>query len=62
MADVRTFRTSGEFESWLGKNHAKSNGIWIRAYKKGHRYYLNNIDILNGEKDSPSVPNPAPTI
>ncbi len=29
------FKSPKEFEKWLGRNHAKSNGIWIRFFKKG---------------------------
>ncbi len=29
------FKSTKEFEKWLGRNHANSNGIWIRLFKKG---------------------------
>ena len=29
------FKSSAEFRRWLEKNHAKSDGIWLRFYKKG---------------------------
>ncbi len=35
MAIVMEFRTSASFERWLGKNHSKSDGIWLRLSKKG---------------------------
>ena len=34
MEETRTFKSAKEFESWLGKNHSSSNGIWLRIYKK----------------------------
>ena len=30
-----TFRSSAEFRSWLEINHAVSEGIWLRIFKKG---------------------------
>ncbi len=30
-----TFRSSADFRSWLELNHAVSNGIWLRIFKKG---------------------------
>ena len=32
---VKGFRNQKSFRDWLGKNHTKSNGIWMRFYKKG---------------------------
>jgi uncharacterized protein YdeI (YjbR/CyaY-like superfamily) len=32
---VKGFRNQKSFRDWLEKNHTKSNGIWIRFYKKG---------------------------
>ena len=29
-----SFKTAGELRKWLAKNHAKSEGIWLRIYKK----------------------------
>jgi uncharacterized protein YdeI (YjbR/CyaY-like superfamily) len=29
------FRNQKSFRDWLEKNHTKSNGLWIRFYKKG---------------------------
>lgn len=29
-----TFRSSAEFRSWLEENHAASDGIWLRIFKK----------------------------
>jgi uncharacterized protein YdeI (YjbR/CyaY-like superfamily) len=31
---VIPFKGSKEFNSWLKKNHSKSNGIWLQFYKK----------------------------
>src|SRR4051812_165607 len=28
------FRTAAEFRQWLEKNHAESDGIWLRIFKK----------------------------
>ncbi len=33
--EVHEFATAKQFAQWLAKNHAKSNGIWLRLYKKG---------------------------
>lgn len=32
---VLSFKSSAAFRRWLEKNHTKSNGIWLRIYKKG---------------------------
>jgi uncharacterized protein YdeI (YjbR/CyaY-like superfamily) len=32
--EILSFKTQKEFEKWLGKNHDKSNGIWLRLFKK----------------------------
>ena len=29
------FKTSADFRFWLEKNHAKSDGLWLRMFKKG---------------------------
>lgn len=34
-APVKAFKTAALFEAWLAKNHATSDGIWLRIYKKG---------------------------
>ncbi len=31
---TQAFKSPEEFEKWLSKNHSKSNGVWLRAYKK----------------------------
>ncbi|MCC7357046.1 YdeI/OmpD-associated family protein [Candidatus Uhrbacteria bacterium] len=31
---VKAFSSSQDFRLWLKKNHAKSDGIWLRFYKK----------------------------
>jgi uncharacterized protein YdeI (YjbR/CyaY-like superfamily) len=36
MSDGSTlFRNAAAFEAWLKKNHAKSDGLWLRIAKKG---------------------------
>jgi uncharacterized protein YdeI (YjbR/CyaY-like superfamily) len=32
---TRLFKTKQEWATWLGKNHAKSPGLWLRFAKKG---------------------------
>ncbi len=29
-----SFESVNDFENWLSENHTKSNGIWVRIYKK----------------------------
>src|SRR4029450_11210177 len=31
---IKTFRTEAAFESWMRKNHARENEVWLRIYKK----------------------------
>lgn len=31
---IRGFKTPEAFETWLGKNHDKSNGLWLKIFKK----------------------------
>ena len=31
---IKTFRTEASFESWMRKNHARANEVWLRIYKK----------------------------
>jgi len=31
---ILTFKSVAAFRNWLGKNHASSNGIWLRILKK----------------------------
>jgi uncharacterized protein YdeI (YjbR/CyaY-like superfamily) len=31
---MQIFKSSGDFRRWLEKNHARSNGIWLRIFKK----------------------------
>ena len=33
--DTLSFKTSSDFRKWLSKNHATSEGVWLRIYKKG---------------------------
>ncbi|MBA3867008.1 MAG: YdeI/OmpD-associated family protein [Solirubrobacterales bacterium] len=38
MADelpIILFANAAEFEAWLGKNHAESEGLWLKIAKKG---------------------------
>jgi uncharacterized protein YdeI (YjbR/CyaY-like superfamily) len=32
---IKTFRTEAAFESWMRKNHAREDEVWVRIYKKG---------------------------
>ena len=32
---IKTFRTEAAFESWMRKNHARNEEVWVRIYKKG---------------------------
>lgn len=32
--EVMSFGTQAKWRTWLAKNHAKSDGIWVRFYKK----------------------------
>lgn len=34
-APIKPFASTVQWHEWLAKNHAKSNGIWLRIYKKG---------------------------
>jgi uncharacterized protein YdeI (YjbR/CyaY-like superfamily) len=31
---IKTFRTEPAFESWMRKNHAREDEVWLRIYKK----------------------------
>jgi uncharacterized protein YdeI (YjbR/CyaY-like superfamily) len=31
---IKTFRMGAAFESWIRKNHARSDEVWLRIYKK----------------------------
>ncbi len=35
-APSRGFRSSHEFEAWLDRNHMKSNGLWLKVYRKSN--------------------------
>ena len=35
LEEVLEFRSAEEWERWLASNHLKSNGIWIRIFRKG---------------------------
>lgn len=32
---ILSFSSAAEFEKWLDKNHAQSDGIWVEFFKKG---------------------------
>ena len=32
--EILSFRSAGEFRRWLERNHRKSEGIWLRIFKK----------------------------
>ncbi len=32
---IMRFKSSSDYRRWLAKNHARSDGIWLRIYKKG---------------------------
>lgn len=34
MNEILAFRTSQQFRKWLAANHRKSEGIWLRIFKK----------------------------
>ena len=31
---IRSFKSAATFRTWLAKNHAKSDGFWLRIYKR----------------------------
>jgi uncharacterized protein YdeI (YjbR/CyaY-like superfamily) len=31
---IKTFRTEAAFESWMRKNHAKAQEVWLRIYRR----------------------------
>ena len=35
--EVAAFSSARELERWLARNHAKSNGVWVRFFKKNSR-------------------------
>ena len=32
---IKAFETAADWADWLARNHAKSDGIWLRFFKKG---------------------------
>lgn len=34
---TKSFKSAAAFREWLGKNHAQSEGIWLRMYKKASK-------------------------
>src|SRR5450631_126999 len=34
MGSMQIFKSSADFRRWLEKNHARSDGIWLRIFKK----------------------------
>ena len=48
MDNILSFKTPKTFERWLDKNHHKSNGFWLRVYKKGFgANALKNTEVLD---------------
>jgi len=35
QSPLMRFKSSADYRRWLAKNHARSNGIWVRIHKKG---------------------------
>ena len=35
MDETLEFRSANRWDRWLSKNHAKSEGAWLRFFKKG---------------------------
>lgn len=35
MDNILAFESAKKWEGWLKRNHSKSDGIWLRAFKKG---------------------------
>jgi len=45
---IIAFRSGREFERWLARNHATSNGIWLRIYKKAfNANALKSTEVLD---------------
>ena len=45
---ILSFKTPEKFRAWLEKNHASSEGIWLRFYKKASgKTYLNYAEALD---------------
>jgi uncharacterized protein YdeI (YjbR/CyaY-like superfamily) len=59
---ILSFTSPAEWNAWLDKNHARSNGVWLRIFKKdsGHKtvYYAEALDEalchgwIDGQKKS----------
>ena len=59
------FETPDTFEAWLVKNHGKSNGLWLKIFKKGSKKksisYAEALDValcygwIDGQKQSYDV-------
>ncbi len=48
MDNTLSFRSSRDLEIWLGENHSKSDGIWLKIYKKGfNSNALRSTDVLD---------------
>jgi uncharacterized protein YdeI (YjbR/CyaY-like superfamily) len=45
---IKSFPNQKSFRDWLGKNHAKTNGLWLRFYKKASgKKALTRIEALD---------------
>ena len=48
MDKTLSFRSSRDLELWLEENHSKSDGIWLKIYKKGfNSNALKSTDVLD---------------
>jgi uncharacterized protein YdeI (YjbR/CyaY-like superfamily) len=46
---IVSFKSAHEWEKWLAKNHAVSQGVWLKIYKKDSQTLsVNYPDALNG--------------
>lgn len=45
--EAMSFKSVKDFEKWLKKNHDKSNGFWLKSYKKSFgTNVLKGLDVL----------------
>jgi len=48
MESALAFTSRSEFERWLEENHDRSDGVWLKAYKKGFgSNALRSTDVLD---------------
>ncbi|HLL28743.1 MAG TPA: YdeI/OmpD-associated family protein [Xanthobacteraceae bacterium] len=46
---IVSFKSARDWESWIAKNHARTNGVWIRFFKKGSgRATVTYAEALDG--------------